>query len=158
MGQYWFPVNLDKMEKIHPHKLGCGLKLYEQVAGHPGVGAALVILCAAEKEERGGGDLDLTENWHGPERTFPEYGDHAPPLPDGYDRIAKETIGRWAGDRIVLIGDYAEKDDISGVADATGIVEECIDVSDQVIKIIEHELCGKFVGDGWAEFKRIERS
>jgi len=29
MGQYYFIVNLDKKEYLHPHKLGDGLKLRE---------------------------------------------------------------------------------------------------------------------------------
>ena len=68
MGQYWTAINLDKKERISAHKLGCGLKLWEQLANHPGTGAALIILCAAQPESRGGGDLDMDENWHGPER------------------------------------------------------------------------------------------
>ena len=67
MGQYWLPVNLDKHEFADPHDLGTGLKLWEQL-GNSGVGQALVILMAAMPEPRGGGDLDLDENWHGPER------------------------------------------------------------------------------------------
>jgi len=62
MGQYWKVVNLDKREYVSPHKLGAGLKLWEQVANHPGTGTALVILCAAQREVRGGGDLDMDEN------------------------------------------------------------------------------------------------
>ena len=31
-----------------------------------------------------------------------------------YHELAKEYIGRWAGDRIAIIGDYAESDDIPG--------------------------------------------
>ena len=68
MGQYWIPVNLDKKEFVSPHELGAGMKLWEQLANHPGTGAALIILTAAMPERRGGGDFDLTENWHGPER------------------------------------------------------------------------------------------
>jgi len=40
MGQYWKPVNLDKREYVDPHKLDVGLKLWEQLASHPGTGAA----------------------------------------------------------------------------------------------------------------------
>ena len=29
MGEYWFPVNLTRKQFIHPHDLGCGLKLAE---------------------------------------------------------------------------------------------------------------------------------
>lgn len=109
MGQYWIPANLDKKEFINPHRLGSGLKLWEQLANPPGVGAALIILCAAMPEKRGGGDFDLDENWHGPERTS---GAEPGPMPEPYPAIAAKTIGRWAGDRIALVGDYAEDSDL----------------------------------------------
>ena len=158
MGQYWYPVNLDKKEFVDPHKLGCGLKLWEQLANHPGVGAALIILLAAMPEKRGGGDLDLDENWHGPERDESgEHGSSPGPMPDAYSMIANRTIGRWVGDRVVLVGDYAEKDDIPGV-DASEIYELCSnkfykDITDDVCAVIEHELQGKFTGEGWREWE-----
>ena len=90
MGQYWFVVNLDKEEFIHPHVLGSGLKLLEQVAARPGTASALILLLAAEPEARGGGDFDVE------------------------DPLLRQVVGRWAGDRIALIGDYAEADDLPG--------------------------------------------
>lgn len=84
MGQYHLPVNLTKREFIHPHKLGCGLKLWEQAGTDLGTGSALIMLCACSNG-RGGGDFaDEHEN----------------------------VIGRWAGDRIAWVGDYAEYDDL----------------------------------------------
>lgn len=102
MGQYWKVVNLTKNEFITPHKLGCGLKLWEQLANHPGTGAALIILCAAMPEARGGGDFDLDANWHGPEREAAMKahkidGCTPGPMPEDYPTVAKRTIGRWAG-------------------------------------------------------------
>ena len=202
MGQYWLVVNLDKKEYVNPHKLGCGLKLREQLANHPSTGSALLILCAAMPERRGGGDFDLDSNWHGPERKYPEHNCTPAPMPEGYQDIAHRTIGRWAGDRIALIGDYAEKQDLRShqAVDTSEIysrcrsseeinraIEDCkkrlwicapgdkaivsiwkwlkgyrralrlglfTDVSDDVCAVIEHELNGKFVGDGWREFKQ----
>lgn len=153
MGQYWKPVNLDKKEFVNPHALGCGLKLWEQLANHPGTGAALIILQAAMPEARGGGDLDLDENWHGVERKFPEHNTTGGPMPDGYEALAARTIGRWAGDRVVLVGDYAEPDDIQG-ADLKAVyddLENYEDITSDVRRVIEHELQGKFEGDddGW---------
>lgn len=113
MGQYWLPVNLDKREYIMPHKLGAGLKLWEQIASHPGTGAALIVLCAAQRETRGGGDLDMEKNWHGSERVFPDHNITPGPMPTDYSDIAGAVIGRWAGDRIALVGDYAEGEDLA---------------------------------------------
>lgn len=158
MGQYWKPVNLDKKEFVDPHKLGTGLKLWEQLANHPGTGAALIILTAAMSEARGGGDFDLDENWHGPERKFPEDGNKAGLMPEKYPEVAQRTIGRWAGDRIALVGDYAEDSDLPPEFEASKIIDGCEDngeykdISEDVCRVIEHELQGKFEGEGWREF------
>lgn len=166
MGQYWKPVNLTKREFINPHLLGAGLKLWEQVANHPGTGTALVILCAAMPEARGGGDLDLDENWHGPERTFPEHNIIPGPMPNDYSTIAHAIIGRWAGDRIALVGDYSEAGDLPAEFEADRIYGLChedseesdkyTDITPWVAAVIEHELQGKFVGDGWKDFERLK--
>jgi len=50
MGQYWKTVSLTKREYVDNYRLACGAKLWEQLANHPGTGAALVILCAAMPE------------------------------------------------------------------------------------------------------------
>jgi hypothetical protein len=163
MGQYWKVVNLDKKEYLDPHKLGAGLKLWEQLANYPGTGTALIVLCAAMPEARGGGDLDLEDNWHGPERTFPEYNTSPARMPDAYPEIAARTIGRWAGDRIALVGDYAEDGDLAPEHHASTLYEQCgregafQDVTDDVCAVIEHELGGKFVGEGWRDWQRGDR-
>ena len=134
MGQYWKPVNLDKREFIDPHKLGDGLKLWEQLASHPGTGAALIVLCAAMPEPRGGGDLD-----------------------------ADPVIGRWAGDRVALIGDYAEDSDLKdSPVPASRLYGLCRcseaensdpaafqDITAAVRAVIERELNGRYVGEGY---------
>ena len=163
MGQYWLCINLDKKEFVDPHKLGCGLKLWEQAANHPSTGTALLILTAAMPEARGGGDFDLDSNWHGPERTLPEHNITPGPMPEEYHIVAKKTIGRWAGNRIVLIGDYAENSDLPEEFEAGELYGKCrendevgpefTDISDDVCRVIEHELNGKFDGDGWRRFK-----
>jgi hypothetical protein len=51
MGQYWYPVNLDKKEYLYAHPLGSGLKLWEQMVTRPGTAAALIWL--------------LHERWYG---------------------------------------------------------------------------------------------
>jgi hypothetical protein len=193
MGQYRKPVNLDKHEFIYPHKLGTGLKLWEQLANAPGTGAALIVLTAALPETRGGGDFDLEENWHGPERTFPEHDVTPGPMPEDYAPIAQRTIGRWAGDRIALIGDYAEDGDLGDspvfqtpkgndplkLIPASKVYGLCTDeptnedperqaeiealggawkdITDDVALVIEHELNGKFEGEGWRNWKPTER-
>jgi hypothetical protein len=79
MGQYYLTVNLDKKQFIHPHKLGDGLKLLEFGCSSNGTMTALAVLLA-DGNGRGGGDLHVED----------------------------PIIGSWAGDRIVVAGDYAD--------------------------------------------------
>jgi hypothetical protein len=164
MGQYWMVVNLDKKEFVDPHKLGTGLKLWEQLANHPATGAALIVLCAAMPEARGGGDFDLDANWHGPERKFPEHNMTPAPMPEDYQAIAKRTIGRWAGNRISLVGDYAEDGDLPKKDKASKIYSKCCagksfkDITEDVCAVIEHELNGKYTDDGYRHFLYNDKS
>lgn len=82
MGQYHMPVNIDKREYLNPHLFGNGLKMLEWGTGG-GTVAGLTVLLACS-HNRGGGDL------HG------DVGDIG---------------GRWAGDRIIVLGDYTEPGD-----------------------------------------------
>lgn len=120
MGQYHRPYNLDKKQTIDPHKLGCGLKLLEQ-HGEGGVCSALHVLLAA-CSGRGGGDYQSED----------------------------EIVGSWAGDRIAIIGDYAEPDDIPGCnAQEVYNSQDYEDITDKLIPILERELELIYCGDGW---------
>lgn len=79
MGQYYLIVNVTKKQIIRPNKFGDGLKLME--FGISGFGAmyALAALLASGNN-RGGGDIP---------------SDHP-------------IIGSWAGDSIVITGDYGD--------------------------------------------------
>lgn len=81
MGQYHILYNLDKKEYIHAHHIGNGLKLMEQ-CGYGKSTATGLWLLLANSNGRGGGDAR-----------------HHP------------MIGRWAGDRILVQGDYARETD-----------------------------------------------
>ena len=138
MGQYHKVVNLDRKEYIDPHWLGCGLKLWEQLANHPSTGTALIVFLASHSNGSGGGDL-----------------------------AQSAIVGSWCGDRIAFVGDYDVK--IQYRVGRTGkkkmlgccIYDKCHDeapgawrnVSDEVCAVIESELNGKFVGDGWRKFR-----
>jgi hypothetical protein len=98
MGQYHKVYNVDKREMIHGHHIHNGLKLIEQI-GHDKSTSTALFLLLANSNGRGGGDVE----------------DH-------------EFIGRWAGDRIVVQGDYAEPGDPGYIFNP----DEYIDISSDV--------------------------
>lgn len=156
MGQYWKVVNLDKHECIHAHKLGVGVKLGEQIGSGHGTPDALFILVAAMREHRGGGDFDWDSNYYGPERdnSQPGHGINGGPINTAYNDVAKRIIGRWAGDRIAVVGDYSEDSDLPSVPKFGELYGDgtLVDITDDVAQVIEHECGGKFVGTGWKDF------
>jgi len=79
MSQYYRIVNLDKKQYLHPHKFGEGTKLLEFGPSGNGTMFGLAILLLSGNN-KSTGDL----------------------------RSEKPIIGSWAGDRIVIAGDYAE--------------------------------------------------
>ena len=81
MGQYYHPINITKKEFLHPHKFGDGLKLMEFGLSGMGTMAGLSILLA-DGNGQGGGDIN--------------------------EDPVSGIVGRWAGDRIVIAGDYAD--------------------------------------------------
>ena len=155
MGQYFKPVNVTKKEYYNPHKLGCGLKLYEQVWTMIGTAQALFLLQTNHPEMRGGGDTPV-----------------------------HDMIGRWAGDSCAIIGDYAEAEDGTmggydfellyeatghdavsleervaelrdegsvGKADALEELGTFTDITEEVCDMIELVFEGKFMGYGTQE-------
>lgn len=84
MGQYHGLFNLDKREMVFPHELGYGAKQWEHTGFKGSLSDVLYALCAY-KDARGGGD----------------FGND--------DGVFK---GRWHGDRVAVIGDYAEIGDL----------------------------------------------
>jgi hypothetical protein len=123
MGQYWKPVNLTKREYINPHKFGSGIKLVE-LASSSDLAAALTILLAAMPERRGGGDFQ-----------------------------SNPFIGRWAGDKVVFVGDYSIDADMPsspipfsevyhltyGNDSPDGKHKAFTDVTDDVLEIMQSE-------------------
>jgi len=107
MGQYYYIVNLDKKEFIHPHLFNDGLKLLEFGCSSQGTMTALAVLCA-DGNGKGGGDIcrsitgktkiksceKISYSWeHSGKQTH---------------LVVPKIAGRWSGDRIVIAGDYAE--------------------------------------------------
>jgi hypothetical protein len=80
MGQYYKVVNTTKGEFLNPHAFGSGLKLMEFTSDGMSVMQGLGVLLA-DGNGRGGGDLNSDS-----------------PL-----------IGSWAGDKVIIAGDYADE-------------------------------------------------
>lgn len=96
MGQYYYVVNTDKKEYLYPHKLGDGLKLLEFGLSSCGTMTGLALLLS-DGNGRGGGDLRTND---------------------------EDYVGRWAGDRIVIAGDYADGGRFVTEEDCKGLSEE----------------------------------
>lgn len=106
MGQYHKLFNKDKKEYVHAHRIDNGLKLLEQVGFEKSTSTALFLL-VANSNGRGGGDAN--------------------PHP---------MIGRWAGDRIVVQGDYAEPTDPGYIQEDE--LETYADISAQVMDLLNN--------------------
>lgn len=76
MGQYYYIVNLDKRQYLHPHRFDDGLKAREFGSGGGTIKALSMLL--TKSDGGGGGD------WHDD----------------------SGIAGSWAGDRIWIVGDY----------------------------------------------------
>jgi hypothetical protein len=105
MGQYHTTYNLDKREFINPHRIDNGLKMYEQIGFMRSTSTALFLLLA-NSNGRGGGDVP-----------------------------ANPLTGRWAGDRIVVQGDYAEPTDQGFTSPET--LDGFTDISAQVFELLK---------------------
>ena len=107
MGQYHQVYNVTKREFIHPHRIDNGLKLMEQV-GHDRSTSTALFLLLANSNGRGGGDARK-----------------------------HDLIGTWAGDRILIQGDYAEKGDKAYRSPKT--LDAYTDISAQVLDMLNKE-------------------
>jgi hypothetical protein len=85
MGQYYIIVNPVKKQFLNPHKFGAGLKLMEFLNTEYGPQMALGVLLS-NGNGNGGGDLGT----------------------DGLTPEEVALIGSWAGDPVIVAGDYGE--------------------------------------------------
>ena len=108
MGQYHVLVNYDKKEYVSPYGIGLGAKQVEQLGAFKGTIADAMYLLVMTSPARGGGDLPRTP-----------------------------ISGAWAGDRVMIVGDYTQDDDVPSIPNASQIYnEEYTDISDDVAKAL----------------------
>lgn len=132
MGQYHKLVNIDKQEQVISYTLGLGAKQYEQTGCEGSMSDALYLLLMTSPA-RGGGD------WK------------------GFDGLS----GRWAGDRVLVLGDYSTDEDLPTYPDLSNLFRESeswkdisTDVAIALGKVWDYEM--EFSGHGWASRKRKE--
>lgn len=125
MGQYHYCVNVTKQEYLRGHAFGVGLKAVEQVGRHADAGAGTIgamFFLMSFSRSRGGGDFDSEV--------------------DSY-------LGRWHGDHVVVMGDYAEAEDFPGCDPK--FRETFTDISDAVADSFGRAIDVVYVGaaGGW---------
>jgi hypothetical protein len=110
MGQYHKLINLDKREQVNPENLGLGAKQYEQTGTAGDFGDALYLLLMSSPN-RGGGDWDYFPN----------------------------LSGRWVGDRVIVLGDYTEDEDLPSYENASLLYSgsyDWLDISEEVAEAL----------------------
>ena len=123
MGQYHVLVNYDKKEVVVPHGLGLGLKQYEHTGEYNGTLADAMYLLVMTSPARGGGDFPSTN-----------------------------ISSRWAGDRVLIVGDYTEDSDVPSIPNVGSLYNESetyTDITDLVAEAFEQVFRLKFSGEGW---------
>ena len=109
MGQYHVVANTDRLEYLDPRWFGDGPKLTEFGFSAGGTLSALTALLAVSSG-RGFGDLH-THTAARPGLTGQtEWLAECAYTPGDADRL---MLGRWAGNRVAVIGDYAKETDLS---------------------------------------------
>jgi hypothetical protein len=123
MGQYFKAVNLDKREVVCPWCIGGGAKLWEWAANAQG---SIFTLLLRKSDEGGGGD------YYGYHRGCGEGG----PITCPVSRIA----GRWADDRVALVGDYDSSKIWEELPTFHNISEELVETWNDFIEMDELKL------------------
>lgn len=117
MGQYHGLYNLDKQEMVFPHEFGFGAKQREHAGYRGAMLPDILYVLTAFGFARGGGD-------------FPDDGG-----------VFK---GRWHGDRVAVIGDYAAHGDLPSAWDVAfipcGHEDNHLEVNSNYFKDISSEI------------------
>jgi hypothetical protein len=121
MGQYHVLVNYDKKEIVHPYGLGLGAKQVEQLGAFKGTIADAMYLLVMTSPNAGGGDLPMTS-----------------------------VSGRWAGDRVMIVGDYTQDSDVPSIPNASKLYSgDYTDIADQVAEALQVAFGRNVRESGW---------
>jgi hypothetical protein len=70
----------------------------------------------------------------------------------GGDLPRTDISGSWAGDRVVILGDYTEDSDLPNIPNAGslwGETDKWVDITDSVATAFEAVFNVKITGEGW---------
>jgi hypothetical protein len=147
MGQYFKAVNLDKREVVCPWCLSGGAKLWEWAANPQG---AVFTLLLRKSSASGGGDyygyrtqdieLDTGSAKRAQESLLEAFRSAAPQEGGPILSQPGSIVGRWAGDRVVLVGDYDDSKIWDEVPTYDNISEELVETWNDFIEIAELKL------------------
>lgn len=116
MGQYFKIVNEDKKEIVDPWKINGSAKFLEWLYSKQ---ARVLVWLLRKSDGDGGGDIHEAE------------------------REKYKTLGRWAGDRISLVGDY----------DSSGLYDKATKKYTDISPLLLQEFNRAIKADGFQEEK-----
>ena len=127
MGQYHMVYNKTKKECLNAHKFGSGIKLLEFTSSYRMMSGFCLLL--ANSNGRGGGDFNIDGKYS------PKTGKETFTNKQKQQiRMLNEIAGRWAGDEIVIQGDYANENDKAFIPKDEE--KEYTDISEQVNDVL----------------------
>lgn len=151
MGQYFKAVNLDKKEVVCPWCIGGGAKLWEWAANSCG---AVFVLLLRKSSQTGGGDFRdpipqservlSVDDSNDPEQSRRSLQDAiglavaAEGMPTNLPDNC--IAGRWAGDRVVMLGDYDESELWKELPTYRNISKELVETWNKFIELEDHQL------------------
>ena len=149
MGQYFKAVNMDKKEVVCPWCIGGGAKLWEWAANSYG---AIFTLLLRKSSESGGGDFyyrlprgrEVDVSGMTPQQAAQKMTEatalavaaEGQPIQPAADTI----VGRWAGDRVVLVGDYDESKLWNELPEYRNISRQVVETWNDFIEIDDKKL------------------
>ena len=146
MGQYFKAVNLDKREVVCPWCLGGGAKLWEWAANAQGAVFTLLL----RKSSAGGGDyygyhtqeveLDTSSAEGARQALLKAFASVAGQEGGPVSPKPGSIVGRWAGDRVALVGDYDDSKIWNELPTYLNISEELVETWNDFIEIAELRL------------------
>ena len=111
MGQYHRIMNLERCEYLHPEGFGEGQKLTEFGFSGGTTMAALAGLLATSSG-RGFGDLFTFQRESSQGITYDDPAAWIAECDYTAEWFTEKVLGRWAGDRIAIVGDYYRPEDL----------------------------------------------